>query len=341
MQSPEKAATVKNKINFDKWGYIFIAPFFLVYAIFSLWPLLSTFYNSFFENYMVGLAQVGPKFVGVENYQTVFGNPDMLKYLGNTLIMWVIGFVPQLAVSLLLAFWFSSPLLRIRGNRFFKTVMYMPNLIMAAAFSMLFFTLFADNGPINDIMMDISIIKEPFRFLSSAWATRGLVGAMNFLMWFGNTTILLMAAMMGIDPGLYEAASIDGATSGQVFRQITLPLIRPIMLYVFITSMIGGIQMFDIPQILTNGKGGPARTAMTLVMFLNRHLYSKNYGLAGAVSVVLFALALILSIIVFKFMYSDRDGKKAKAKEKAAAKAKAEAAALEQAEVLAQEGGPR
>ena len=125
-------------------------------------------------------------------------------------------------------------------------------------------------------------------------------------MWFGNTTILLMAGMMGIDTSLFEAAEVDGATSTQVFFRITLPLLRPILVYVLITSLIGGLQLFDVPQILTNGTGNPVRSTMTLIMFLNNHLYSKNYGMAGAVSVVLFIITGILSIVVFKLTVNDK-----------------------------------
>ena len=123
---------------------------------------------------------------------------------------------------------------------------------------------------------------------------------MNFLMWFGNTTILLMAGMMGIDTSLFEAAEVDGATSSQVFRKITLPLLKPILIYVMITSLIGGLQMFDVPQILTNGSGDPMRSSMTMIMFLNKHLFSKNYGMAGALSVILFIITAFMSFLVFK-----------------------------------------
>lgn len=130
---------------------------------------------------------------------------------------------------------------------------------------------------------------------------------MNCLMWFGNTTILLMAGMLGIDSALFEAAQVDGATSTQVFFKITLPLLKPILIYVMITSLIGGLQMFDVPQILTNGEGSPVRTTMTMIMYLNKHLYSKNYGLGGAMSVFLFIVTGILSLIVFKFTTKKED----------------------------------
>lgn len=211
------------------------------------------------------------------------------------------GFIPQIIVSLVLGAWFSDPSLRLKGQRFFKTVIYLPNLIMAAAFAMLFFTLFSEGGPINEIMMQFGWISEPYKFLSNEWSTRSLVAFMNFLMWFGNTTILLMAGMMGIDTSLFEAAEVDGATSTQVFFKITLPLLRPILIYVMITSLIGGLQMFDVPQILTNGTGDPMRSTMTLIMYLNKHLFSKNYGMGGALSVILFIITGLLSLVVFKF----------------------------------------
>lgn len=294
-------------VRYNKWGYIFLIPFILVYLVFQFIPLASTIYNSFFENYRSGLTQIGPNFVGLENYRTIVVNGDLITYAENTLIMWVMGFVPQIIVSLLLAAWFSNPSLRLRGQRFFKTVIYLPNLLMASAFAMLFFTLFADSGPVNSILAQMGILAEPYKFMSNVWSARTLVAFMNFLMWFGNTTILLMAGMMGIDTALFEAAEVDGATSTQAFFKITIPLLRPILVYVIITSLIGGLQMFDVPQIRTNATGDPMRSTMTLIMYLNKHLYSKNYGLGGALSVVMFIVTAILSMIVYKFTNKKED----------------------------------
>lgn len=292
-------------VSYNKWGYIFLIPFIAVYLVFQMIPLVTTIYNSFFENYLSGIKQIGPNWVGFSNYLEIVQNGDLIMYARNTLIMWVLGFVPQIFFSLLLGAWFADTRLRIRAAGFFKTVIYLPNLIMAAAFSMLFFTLFADTGPVNSILMNLGWISEPYQFLSHAAGSRGLVAFMNFLMWFGNTTILLMAGMMGIDGSLFEAAQVDGATSTQVFFRITLPMLRPILLFVMITSLIGGLQMFDVPQVLTAGDGTPARQSMTLIMYLNKHLYSKNYGMAGALSVFLFIITGILSLIVFKFSVQD------------------------------------
>ena len=295
----------KKSINYGKWGYLFILPFFIIYLIFSLIPLVDTVRYSFFEYFRSGIKEIGPNFIGMANYISLLKS-DMFKYGANTLILWLIGFVPQIVVALVLAAWFTDARLKIRGKQFFKVVIYLPNLIMASAFSMLFFTLFSDGGPINSLLMQIGFISEPYKFLSHAGSARGLIAMMNCLMWFGNTTILLMAGMMGIDTSLFEAAEVDGATSTQVFFKITLPLLRPILVYVIITSLIGGLQLFDVPQILTNGTGDPMRSTMTLIMYLNKHLFSKNYGMAGALSVVLFIITSLLSLLVFKVSGNDK-----------------------------------
>ncbi|MBS6560322.1 MAG: sugar ABC transporter permease [Clostridiales bacterium] len=309
----------RKSISYGKWGYLFILPFFLCFFIFSFIPLLDTIRYSFFEYYRSGIKEIGPNFIGLENYKSLLES-DMLKYAGNTLILWIIGFIPQVVVALVLACWFSDLRLKIHGKQFFKVVIYLPNLIMASAFAMLFFALFSTNGPINSILESIGFIKEPIDFLGSVLGTRSLVGLMNFLMWFGNTTIMLMAAIMAISNDIFEASEIDGCNSIKRFFYIILPLIRPILAYTLITSIIGGLQMFDVPQILTNGQGNPNRTSMTLIMFLNSHLKSKNYGMAGALSVYLFIVSGILCFIVYKMTNdNDPDGSKRAAKKKAKA----------------------
>ncbi|MDE7231260.1 MAG: sugar ABC transporter permease [Oscillospiraceae bacterium] len=308
-------------VSYAKWGYIFIAPFFIVYLVFSLIPLISTFVYSFFEYSDSGLSGATMEFAGLKNYTDLFtmgssynnGQISILSYAGNTMIMWIMGAVPQLLFSLILAVIFTSARLKIKGQRFFKTVIYMPNLIMAAAFAMLFWALFQFGGPIDaafDWVGDAS--QGKFDFFKNIWSERTLVAVINFIMWFGNTTILLMAGIMGIDQSLFEAASIDGATSWQVFRKVTIPLLMPIMVYVVITSLIGGLQMFDVPQILTN-RGGTLNGSKTLIMYLNDFVTNKQYGVAGAVSVLVFIITGILSMIVFKTMNTgDKPKKKAK-----------------------------
>lgn len=314
----------RKSVSYAKWGYIFIAPFLIVFFLCQLIPLGNTIYNSFFENYVNGLDQIGPNFVGFQNYISLFtpknGNIDILNYAGNTMIMWIMGAIPQLVFSLLLAVIFTSARLNIKGQTFFKTVIYLPNLVMASAFAMLFFTLFSNVGPVNQILKEMT--NSTFDFFLNTAATRSIIAFINFLMWFGNTTILLMAGIMGIDQSLFEAASIDGANSTQVFFKITLPLLMPILLYVAITSLIGGLQMFDVPQVIQGASGEVKKSCMTLIMYLNRLIGSgsKNYGMGGAVSVVIFILTGALSMIVFKTMVKGDDKSKKAKKIKGAVK---------------------
>lgn len=304
----------RKNISYAKWGYIFILPFFVSFFIFSCIPLVDTIKYSFFEYYRSGIKEVGPNFIGMTNYIELIKS-DMVMYGANTLILWIIGFVPQIVIALVLAAWFTDARLKIRGLQFFKVVIYLPNLIMASAFALLFFTMFSTGGPINSILLSLGVIDEAIDFTGSVFGVRSLIGFMNLLMWFGNTTIMLMAAVMGISVEVFEASDIDGCNRIQRFFYVTLPQIRPILAYTLITSIIGGLQMFDVPQILTNGKGSPDRTSMTLIMFLNNHLKSKNYGMGGALSVYLFIVSGILCAIVYKMTNDDDpDGSKAAAK---------------------------
>lgn len=309
-------STTRKKVNFTKWGYIFIIPFFVVYAVFALWPLLQTFYYSFFQ-YRQSIVDPtlmdGPTFIGFQNYAAVLGGNQFFKYLWNTIILWILCFVPQIIVSLLLAVWFTDRRLKLKGQRFFKTVMYMPNLIMATAVGSLFLSLFSTNGPINQLLIDWGWIKSPFSFVNDEWSTRLIIAGMNFLMWFGNTTLLLMSGVMGIDEEIFDAATVDGAGAFKTFKDITMPLLRPIFVYVFITSLIGGLQLFDAAQIFTQGKGGSRESSMTLMMFLNNTFTkSKNYGRAGAISVIIFVITAILSLVVFYVSYRNSLPKKHK-----------------------------
>ena len=305
------------RVDYSKFGYFFILPFFVTFFVFSFIPLVDTIRYSFFEYYRSGLKEVGPNFVGLGNYIALLKS-DLLRYAGNTFTLWMLGFVPQIIISLVLAAWFTDARLKIHGEQFFKVVIYLPNLIMASAFAMLFFTMFSNSGPVNSILMDMGFAKKPIDFMGTVGGTRALVGLMHFLMWFGNTAIMLMAAIMGISPDLFEAASLDGCTHTQIFFKITLPLIRPILSYTLITSMIGGLQMFDVPQILTNGQGSPDRTSYTLIMFLNSHLKASNYGMAGALSVYLFIVSAILCFIVYRMLNDDGEKKSKRSKKKEA-----------------------
>ena len=314
-------------ISYAKYGYIFILPFFIVYLFFQLWPLINTFIVSFKGNADTGI----DTWVGLNNFKDIlFGDPDkpfttaqtvhesFFRCLGNTIILWVGNFIPQIILSLSLAVWFTEANLKIPGKEFFKIVMYLPNILTAASVAVLFVQLCGQSetnpGAINSLLNKIGIVKslpgnkiDPIEFIDGVWPSRFVVMFIQTWMWFGNTMIMLMSGIQGINPSLFEAASIDGATSGQVFRKITLPLLTPIMAYTLVTSMIGGLQMFDIPYLYH--KGTSINTDLeTVAVFIYRNFHTgqknQNYGWSGAASVLLFIVTLILGCITF---YLNRD----------------------------------
>ena len=311
-------------ISYAKYGYMFIAPFFIVYCIFQLWPLINTFRLSFYGN-----GKTLETFVGLKNFQNIlFGSEtsipaqaiheEFFNYFQNTIIIWLGNFVPQISLSLLLAVWFTDAKLKIPGKGFFKVIMYMPNIITAASVSALFLVLFGDGkyGAINSLLLSKEMIVEPIRFITDKTNSRILVMFIQTWMWFGNTMIMLMSGIMGINPSLFEAANIDGANSFQIFRKVTLPLLRPIMVYTLITSMIGGLQMFDIPYLLHTGNTlvPHIQTAAVFVYEkFHKTPYSPSYGYSAAASVILFFITGILGIFVFFF---NRDKDEAERKKK-------------------------
>ena len=224
------------------------------------------------------MTQIGPTFIGFDNYIKLFEGGDIWIYAKNTMVLWLMCFIPQIylvpaAGGMVLGYKAQAERIQIFQD---SDLSAEPDHGISLCHAVLY-TVFRRRRPINSLLMQIGFIDTPYKFLSNTGSARGLIALMNCLMWFGNTTILLMAGMMGIDTNLFEAAEVDGATSTQVFYKITLPLLRPILVYVIITSLIGGLQLFDVPQILTNGTGDPMRSTMTLIMFLNKHLFSKNY----------------------------------------------------------------
>lgn len=320
-------------ISYAKYGYMFIAPFFLVYCFFQIWPLIQTFILSFQGNG----ADAGT-FVGFDNYATIlFGSGEgmgrrakamqelFLTSFKNTIILWFGNFIPQILLSLLLAVWFTDSKLHIPGVGFFKVVMYLPNIITAASVAALFMRFISNSqlSAINTLLMNAG--SDPVSFETSAVWSRGIVMFIQTWLWFGNTMIMMMSGIMGINPSLFEAAAIDGASSGQVLRKVTLPLLRPMVVYTLITSMIGGLQMFDIPYLYHTGAGKINVNLRTVAVFVYEQfragakVHQPDYGIAGAASVILFIITAALGILVFR-MNRDEDEHRKKQERKALVK---------------------
>lgn len=318
-----QAATGRKQrmISYAKYGYIFIAPFFIVYAFFMIYPLINTFLLSFKEN-----GSDHPEvWIGLQNYKwLLFGGETRAanavqsafwKSMGNTFILWAGNFVVQIILSLLLAVWFSDVRVKIKGTGFFKVVMYLPNIVTAASVAGMFMMLFGNTkyGAINNLLLNMEAILSPIKFVDDVWTSRILVMFIQSWMWFGNTMLLLLSGIFGIDPSIYEAAEIDGSSGANTFFRITMPILKPIFIYVFITSMIGGLQMFDIPYLLHEGTTVRPALKTTAVYIYENFKTVYNYGYSAAASMILFALTAVLGLIVFRFN-SDSAPKKRKAK---------------------------
>lgn len=306
-----QATSVKRHkmVSYAKYGYIFIAPFFIAYAFFMIYPLINTIILSFKGN-----GNFADQWVGLQNFQyLLFGGDnraanaiqkEFMTSLGNTLILWAGNFVVQIVLSLLLAVWFSDTRIKIKGTGFFKVVMYLPNIITAASVAGMFLMLFGNSkyGAINSLLLQWQAILEPIKFIDNVWSSRILVMLIQSWMWFGNTMLLLMSGIFGIDPSIYEAADIDGSSGANTFFRITMPILKPIFIYVFITSMIGGLQMFDIPYLLHEGRTiRPSLETGAVFIYKYFHQASPNYGYSAAASVVLFIITGVLGLLIYRF----------------------------------------
>ena len=285
-------------VRYNKWGYIFLLPFIAVFLVFQLIPLVTTIYNSFFLHMEDGLTVVGPTFIGLKNYSSLLDG-NFLKCALNTILLWIGYFIPQMVISAFLAAWLTDAKMMLRGRELVKVVIYMPGMIMASAWAVLTFTLFSNSGAVNQFLMGLKITEAPIEFFSSVKGTRFLICMLMFLMNLGNTTLMLVTSVSAIPKSRIESAFIDGCGYMGAYFHVVLPSIRPVVVYILITSIITGLQMFDIPQVITNGNGNPNRTSMTLIMYLNRYITSNNYGMAAALSVCIFLISSILCFFVY------------------------------------------
>ncbi|MDR2601190.1 MAG: sugar ABC transporter permease [Spirochaetaceae bacterium] len=313
-----------NESKLQKWGYFFVLPFIVVYCLFNLYPTLSTLYLAFTD--LKGF-KTDPAFVGLANFQRLVTDKFFWGAVKNTFIIWGMNFVPQLGIALVLAIWFSDVQLKLKFRNPVRALIYLPNLLTAASVAMLFRSLFYyPVGPVNQFLQSLGIfaetvrdgetIKEAFNFFRSVTASRSIVSFIQWWMWYGQTVILLMAGITSIPSSLYEAAVIDGANSRQTTWHITLPLLKPIMLYTLITSMIGGMQMLEVPFLLTDMRGAPDYSIRTTNVYLYNMAFqgANDYAYAACISIGLFIITGLLALLIFSFMKDRNELKKEAAK---------------------------
>jgi len=294
------------KLKHQQYGYLFVAPFIIGFLVFGLYPVINTIVLSFTDRTLMSSSY---RFIGLQNFQQLFADSTFTTAIRNTWELWLMNFIPQIGIAFLLAIWFTNNRLKLKGVGIWRMIFYMPNLMMASAVAALFFSLFSYYGPVNQFLVGSGFLPEAVDFLRKPAVARGLVVFIQWWMWFGQTTILLMAAMTAISPSLYEAAVVDGAGTFQMFRMITLPLIKPVLIYILVTSLVGGMQMFDIPYLLTDGRGSPGNSILTntINMYMKFHSSKGHIGAASAVGLVVFLMTSIVALLIFFLLREKHD----------------------------------
>jgi multiple sugar transport system permease protein len=307
-------------------AYIMIAPFVIVFCIFSLYTVLYTLYIGFTNLNVLKPTQA--KFVGLDNFERFFKGflPKDLswesikesfnyqtfsvqkKSIVNTWKIWLVNYIPQLSIAMLLSVWFSSSFLKIKLIGFWRSILYMPNLLMPATVGFVFFKIFQDKlAPANQFLVGMTgIWEKPFEFMLDKNFSQMLVSFIQWWMWYGNTIVILVAGMSTISVSLYESAMIDGAGGMKMFRYITLPSLRPILVFTLVTSLVGGMQMFDIPYLIS-AEGNPSNSITTIFVLMQRQFQIGNAaGSAAAIGIILLIMTTICSLIIF-YLLRDKD----------------------------------
>lgn len=322
----------KGKISYAKYGYIFSIPFVLAYLIFSLYPTLYTAIIGFTD--LRGVGKTSWNFLKgahfFDNYKTILTLPTFHTALKNTIKLWVCNFIPQMILALLLSAWFTNRRVKVPGEGAFKVLFYMPNIITAATVAILFGALFGyPMGPVNDILTRFHIIEKPYFFLQQKGISQGIVMFIQTWMWYGYTMIIIISGVLGINPEIFEAADIDGANGWQVFWKITIPSIQTILLFTLVTSLIGGLNMFDIPNLFIRDSGPDNATLTTSVLiytmaFKGGYMYNR----ASALSMIMFIIIVVCSAALF-FAMRDKEEARFKKMKKQDMKARKKAMKLE------------
>ncbi len=290
-----------------KWineGFLFILPFILGLVFFRLIPFIYTAYLSFTNNNMM-TGEGG--FIGFANYQRLLKDENFYLSLWNTIKLWAMNIIPRLGVALLCAAIFAQT--KIRGRGFFKMVFYFPNLVNAATVAVLASMIMGwQTGYLNRILLSLGWITEPIYWLGFPNFAQTIVAALIWWMWFGHSGIMFTSGILNVPTEYLEAATVDGANSWQKFWKITFPLIRPTVAYVFLTTLIGGLQNFEIPRVITDGLGSPNKSLLTMTMQMYTLAFrSMQYGYGSAYAMGIFVITAIFAGMSYRFINRKED----------------------------------
>lgn len=288
--------------------YVFISPFFILFLVVGLFPLAYTAFVSVHDWNLIGGQG---EFVGLKNFTDVLAQPRFYTALRNTFSIFLLSSVPQVILAIVIAAVLDQ---NIRAKTFWRMGVLLPYVVAPVAVSLIFSKMFADqSGMINEILGTFGV--NPIRWHADPLASHVAIATMVNFRWTGYNTLIVLAAMQAVPRDVYEAAVIDGANRVRTFFSITIPMLRPTIIFVIITSTIGGLQIFDEPRLFDQtGQGGADRQWMTMTMYLYELGWGtqKSFGRASAVAWLLFLIILIIGMINFWFTrrISSSEGKR-------------------------------
>ncbi|MGM7721564.1 carbohydrate ABC transporter permease [Metabacillus sp. Hm71] len=271
-------------------GYLYISPFFILFGIFGVFPLVYTAFISFHDWNILG----GKEFIGINNYAVLFSDPVFWISIRNTFSIWILSTLPQLFIALVLAFILNQAF--IKGKQFFRLSIFLPNITSIVAVAIIFSSIFGEQyGILNYLLSLIGI--DPINWKGSTLATHIAIASMVMWRWTGYNAIIYLAALQSIPKDLYEAATIDGASKTQQFFHITIPMIRPMIIFTVILSTIGGLQIFAEPLMFSGLGGGAMEQGLTITLYLYEEAFVRDsFGYASSIAWVLFLIIVLFSL---------------------------------------------
>ena len=270
--------------------YLALSPFYILFAVFGLYPLASTVLLAFQR--WDGLSP--RRMAGLENFRYMVQDPTFWLALKNTIVLFLMSTVPTLSIALVLAVMLHSA---VRFTGFYRIAYFIPNVTSLVAMAIFFGAVFSTNfGLINAGLRSLGIPQQDW--LGQPWGIKIAVSTMIVWQWVGYNTLIYLAGLQAIPREQYEAAKVDGAGAVRTFFSITLPQLRPIVLFTVIISTVGGLQTFTEPQVMVGNTGGPGQSGMTIVLYFYRTAFLNNdYGYAAAIALSVFMLVLLFTAI--------------------------------------------
>ena len=275
--------------------YLAISPFYVLFAIFGLFPIVFSIVLSFTD--WDGMGEMS--FVGLAQYQYLLTDTRFWNAVGNTFIIWFLSTIPMLFLAMVIAFLLHQ---NIRFTGFYRVAFFLPNVTSMVAMAIVFGSVFSDTfGLINSALTALGLDTVPW--LSSSWGIKITIAVMVIWRFTGYNAIIFLAGLQSIPTDLYDAAKVDGANMVQVFFRITVPMLRPIILFTVIMSTIGGLSLFTEPQVLLGDSGGAGEAGMTIVLYQYNQAFTEfDFGYGSAIAWALFLIAAIFSIINWRLV---------------------------------------